>query len=319
MTAQEQQMLQGLADRINQTSLAEKDTDAEQFIQQTLGRNPDALYVMAQTILVQQYALDQAQKQLADARAQLEQARQQAAEPKHATSFLGNLLGRHDEPVRASAPLAPPPPPPQMAAPPQYAPAGYAPAYVPAGYAAAPPSGGGFLRSAMQTAAGVAAGALAFEGIESLMHGFGHAAGYGTDFGSAGFGGGRPEEIVNNYYGDAAPHEHGGDFSSGVQDRHDDYAGRSDDSRLSNASDVSDGGTLHDASYVTASPDDGGTSADTDDVSGTTGSDYSAQGDDSMLADDTGSNDQGSDGGYDSGGDDSGGDFGGGDDGGGGF
>ncbi len=48
-------------------------------------------------------------------------------------------------------------------------------------------SGGGgssFLRSAATTAAGVAAGALAFEGIESLMHGFGHAAGFG------GYGGG---------------------------------------------------------------------------------------------------------------------------------
>ena len=55
----------------------------------------------------------------------------------------------------------------------------------------------------MQTAAGVAAGALAFEGIESLMHGFGHAAGYGgSDLG--GFGGGAPrEEVVNNYYGDS--------------------------------------------------------------------------------------------------------------------
>ncbi len=36
-----------------------------------------------------------------------------------------------------------------------------------------------FLRSAATTAAGVAAGALAFEGIESLMHGFGHSAGFG--------------------------------------------------------------------------------------------------------------------------------------------
>ena len=62
----------------------------------------------------------------------------------------------------------------------------------------------------MKTAAGVAAGALAFEGIESLMHGFGHSAGYGSGLG--GFGGfnepNRPEEIVNNYYGDASPHEH---------------------------------------------------------------------------------------------------------------
>jgi hypothetical protein len=309
MTAQEQQMLQGLADRINQTQLADKDMDAEQLIQQTLGRNPDALYVMAQTILVQQYALDQAQKQLADARAQLDQARQQAAEPKHASSFLGNLLGRHDEPVR---PVPPPPPPVQ----PQYAPvAGYPLAYAPPGYAMAPPQGGGFLQSAMQTAAGVAAGALAFEGIESLMHGFGHAAGYGTEFAGPGYesASGRPEEIVNNYYGDAASHEHGGDLAS---DRRDDHAAHDNGSQFDNARDESGAGTLHDPSYVTTKPDNSGTGAD--DVSGTTDSDYSATGDDSMLADDTGG-DQGSDGGYDSGGDDSGGDFGGGDDGGGQF
>jgi hypothetical protein len=62
----------------------------------------------------------------------------------------------------------------------------------------------------MQTAAGVAAGALAFQGIESLMHGFGHAAGYGQDFGGFGGEGQRPvEEVVNNYYGDDRG-EHGG-------------------------------------------------------------------------------------------------------------
>jgi hypothetical protein len=50
----------------------------------------------------------------------------------------------------------------------------------------------------------VAAGALAFEGVESLMHGFGHEAGYGGGQGFGGFDGSqRPtEEIVNNYYDD---------------------------------------------------------------------------------------------------------------------
>jgi uncharacterized protein len=224
MTSQEQQMLQGLTERINQTQLTEKDPDAEQYIQQGLGRNPDAMYVMAQTILVQQYALDQAQKQLADLKAQADQLKEQAQEPKHATSFLGNLLGMKDEPAH---PAPPPPAPPQQYGQTQYAPVpgyvqvpGYAapaygqPVYGQPGFGA--PQGGGFLRGAMQTAAGVAAGAIAFEGIESLMHGFGHAAGYGGGFG--GFDGGRPEEIVNNnYYGDAAPHGQG--LSSDIEDR----------------------------------------------------------------------------------------------------
>ena len=198
MTPQEQQLLQGLVDRVNQTVLSEKDPDAEQFIQQSLSRNPDGLYILAQTVLVQQYALEQAKKQLDEAK---QQAQQQAAQPKHATSFLGNLLGMNDEPERAAAP--PPPPPPVQYAPVQT----YAPQqgmrlsrgmcsrgirrslWVAVCLAAGGMSqGGGFLQSAMRTATGVAAGALAFEGIESLMHGFGQHAGYGSGF--EGMGGG---------------------------------------------------------------------------------------------------------------------------------
>jgi len=196
MTPEEQQMLQGLVQRVNQTQLQEKDFDAEEMLQQTLGRNPDALYILAQTVLVQQYALDQAQSQL-------EQLRQQ--QPRRAGSFLGNLLGRTEEP-------APPPPPPPPYAQPQYAPP--PPGF---GYAPAPSPSGGFLRSAMQTAAGVAAGALAFESIEGLMHGFGHAAGYGPGFG--GFGESERPEIVNNYYGDSGTTPHEGHLSPDIEDR----------------------------------------------------------------------------------------------------
>ncbi len=198
MTPQEQDMIADLIERVQKTQLDEKDPDAEQMLQQGLGRAPDALYILAQTVLVQKYALDQAQSQLSDAKAQIEQL-QQHPEPRHATSFLGSLLGRNQD-------QAPPPPPQGYAPPPPYAPvppAGYG--YAP-GYGAPPqPAGGGFLQNAMQTAAGVAAGALAFEGVESLMHGFGHAAGYGGGSGFGGFGGGdeRPvENVVNNYYDD---------------------------------------------------------------------------------------------------------------------
>src|SRR5271154_3624982 len=149
MTAQEQQMLQGLAERINGTQLPEKDADAEQYLQQNLGRNPDAMYILAQTVLVQQYALTQSQKQLADAKAELEQLRQQAQQPKRATSFLGSLLGRDDEPARPAAP-PPPPPPPASYAQPQYVPVpntpppppAYAPSYGAPAYGA-PPAGYG--------------------------------------------------------------------------------------------------------------------------------------------------------------------------------
>jgi hypothetical protein len=206
MTPQEQEMIGDLIDRVQKTQLTEKDMDAEQMLRQGLGQNPDALYILAQTVLVQKYALEQAQAQLAQAKSQIEQM-QQHPEPKHATSFLGSLLGRNE------APAPPPPPPPQSYQqqgypPPQqgYPPAQAYPQYAPVGGGYGAPlgaGGGGFLRNAMQTAAGVAAGALAFEGIESLMHGFGHAAGYGQGLGGFGGDGQRPvEEVVNNYYGD---------------------------------------------------------------------------------------------------------------------
>src|ERR1700761_604876 len=163
MTPEEEQMLNDLTDRVSQTRLTEKDPDAEQLLNQRLGRNPDSLYILAQTVLVQKYALDQAT-------AQLEQLKQQQAapQPARATSFLGNLLGHRDP-----APQPPPPPPPP---PPGYGSAPYAqpwrqvPSYGP------PPSvpgGGGssFLRTAATTDAGVAAGALAFQGSEALMNG----------------------------------------------------------------------------------------------------------------------------------------------------
>jgi uncharacterized protein len=268
MTPQEQEMIGDLIDRVQKTQLAEKDMDAEQMLQQGLGQNPDALYILAQTVLVQKYALEQAQAQLTQAKGQIEQM-QQHPEPRHATSFLGSLLGRNDAP-------APPPPPPQAYQPqpvqayPQYVPVGGPPQYgAPMGMG----GGGGFLRGAMQTAAGVAAGALAFEGVESLMHGFGHAAGYGGGQGFGGFDGGqRPvEEVVNNYYGDDKGERGGHEVSAAERaegNREDlDYRSKNDRDSLSSSSD--DGGSLDSASnddsgsnFDDSSFDDGGGSFD---------------------------------------------------------
>ena len=213
LTPQEEQLLNSLIDRINQTPLQEKDPDAEGLLNQRLASNPDALYMLAQTVLVQNIALDQAKAQIG----QLQQQLQQHPQPAHTTSFLGRLLGERDEP--ASSQQQPPVPgyqrvPQQYAQPsqpyPQYAAPYQQPQYAPVGQ----PS---FLSGALQTAAGVAAGALAFEGVESILHGFGHG-GYGLGGpGIGGFGmGERPVEVVNNYYdepGRGAEHgeNHGAD------------------------------------------------------------------------------------------------------------
>jgi hypothetical protein len=281
MTPQEQEMIGDLMDRVQKTQLTEKDMDAEAMLQQGLGKNPDALYILAQTVLVQKYALEQAQAQLAQARDQIEQM-QQHPEPKHATSFLGSLLGRND------APAPPPPPPPQSYAqsqqgyPPQqgYAPPQAYPQYAPLGGGyGAPMGGGGFLRNAAQTAAGVAAGALAFQGIESLMHGFGHAAGYGQDFGGFGGGGQRPvEEVVNNYYGDDRGERGGHEVSSDER-----ALGQQEDRDFGSLDSKSDRDSLYGAGGDPSSSD-----ANLDDSSFDSGSDFgddgSGGGDDGSFA-----------------------------------
>jgi hypothetical protein len=216
LTPQEEQLLNSLIDRINQTQLQEKDSDAEALLQQRLAGNPDAVYMLAQTVLVQNIALEQAKGQVGQLQEQVQQFQQQRPQPAHATSFLGRLLGERDE--QPQAPQASPaaqqqaPAPGYQRVPTQYS-AGQAQyaqgqtayggptypqgQYVPAGQ----PS---FLSGAMQTAAGVAAGALAFEGVESILHGFGHG-GYGWGGPGFGMGGGlgeRPVEVINNNYYD---------------------------------------------------------------------------------------------------------------------
>jgi hypothetical protein len=221
VTSQEEQMLDSLVERVNSTQLSEKDPDAAALLENGFAKNPDAIYILAQSVLVQNIALEQARAQLSQAQDQVQQLQQQVQKPAHATSFLGNLLGHRDpapppaQPAyqQVYSPQAPPvyetpyyPPPPYGA--PQYG----APQYV-----GVPPSQPSFLRSAAQTAAGVAAGALAFEGVEALLHGgFGHpgmgmgmggwgmpGVGYGMGPGMGmGMGYERPmeENIVNNYY-----------------------------------------------------------------------------------------------------------------------
>jgi uncharacterized protein len=215
LTPQEEQLLNSLIDRLNQTTLQEKDPDAEALLNQRLAGKPDAVYMLAQTVLVQNIALDQAKAQVSQLQQQVQQQRPQ---PAHATSFLGRLLGERDD-----QPVAPPqqqqqaPAPGYQQVPPQYAtpaqpyPQYGQPQYQPAQFV---PVGGqpSFLRGAMQTAAGVAAGALAFEGVESILHGFGGGSGWAGPV-MGGFGTGeRPVEVINNYYDEPGSggehHEH---------------------------------------------------------------------------------------------------------------
>jgi hypothetical protein len=285
VTPQEQDLLKSLTQKINQTQLQEKDPDAENLLGRELGANPDALYILAQTVLVQNIALDQAKAQVGQLQQQLQQAQQAHPQPAHATSFLGRLLGDRDPQP------APPQPPPQSGpaysggyqpvpqyAQPQYAPpppqsAPPQPQYAQQQYV--PVSGGqpSFLRGAMQTAAGVAAGALAFEGVESILHGFGHGAGgigSGLMGGGMGLGGSdRPveETVINNYYDEPSTRGFENDRPEG--ERHFNETADQGGARFSDAGDntSSDERAAYDDSNAndSSSFDDGGGTSGFDD------------------------------------------------------
>jgi hypothetical protein len=123
-----------------------RDPEAEALIRQRMGELPAAPYFMAQTLVMQQYALDQAQARIAE----LERA---AAAPRRG-GFFG--FGARPEPQRppAAQPMA-------------------APAFAPPGQAAPPgqPARGGFLAGAAQTAMGVAGGVLLGNMIGNMFSG----------------------------------------------------------------------------------------------------------------------------------------------------
>src|SRR5208283_3510992 len=166
MSPEEKQLLADLANKIAQTPAPQRDPEAEDFIRAHIGSRPDALYLMTQTVLIQNMALDHASQEIAQLRQQVAQA---PARPSSGGSFLGGgAQGGHPQ-------YAPQPQQPQ----PQYAPP-------------PPQQGGGssFLGTAVKTVAGVAAGALAFEGIRSLLGGGGGGGGFGLPGGGSFLGGG---------------------------------------------------------------------------------------------------------------------------------
>jgi uncharacterized protein len=168
MTEQERQLISGLGDRIRNAPAPQIDRDAYDLILHTIGTRPDALYILTQTVLIQEMALNQA-------KAQIEELKRQPESYSGVPQQGGFLPGGYQGSSYQGSSYAAPPPPQQQ-------------------------SGGGFsgfLHNAAQTAAGVIAGEVAFDAISSL---FGHRGG-GFFGGGSGISPGS-ETIVNNYYGD---------------------------------------------------------------------------------------------------------------------
>lgn len=153
MQSEERELITGLFGRLQPFESQPRDGEAEALIKDLATRQPAAPYLLVQTVLVQEQALKAAQERIAELEARA------GAAPAAASGFLGSApkIGPWGASGGASAaPAAPRPSVPSTRSPLQ---------------AAVNPQqgGGGFLRTAMATAAGVAGGALLFEGIRNLM------------------------------------------------------------------------------------------------------------------------------------------------------
>lgn len=151
MQSEERELIRGLFGRLQPFEAQPRDGEAEALIKEAVARQPAAPYLLVQTVLVQEQALKAAQARIAEL-----EAKGGAADA--ASGFLGSApkIG----PWGAPQPAAPATPPRAVL-----------PTRSPLQAALAPQQGGGggFLRTAMATAAGVAGGALLFEGIRNLM------------------------------------------------------------------------------------------------------------------------------------------------------
>jgi len=225
MTPEEQNLIESLFDRLRQADVSPKDTQAEQLIRAKTAALPSSPYLLAQAVIVQEHALANAQAKIAELENRL------ATSGQNTQPGGGSFLSGVSKLFGGGKPTPPPPPAPHYQQVPsggyQQVPdtgAGAVPPPIPmspqnAPYPStvnlAPSAGGGFLKSALATAAGVAGGAALFQGIEGLL---GHNAGaFAPALGERGFS---PEggntEIVNNYYNEPGTETERADYQPDV-------------------------------------------------------------------------------------------------------
>lgn len=167
MTPQERRLIEDLFDRMGRFGTPDKDRDAEALIHQRLRAMPDAAYMLTQSVLVQEEALEAANQRLLELEDRLRELEEGAdAPPRRAGGFLGGgAFGqrwRNEEEARPSSV-------PQVGA--RATPSTYQRPQASSAPPPAPASAaeGGFMRSAMATAAGVAGGVLVAESIRNMM------------------------------------------------------------------------------------------------------------------------------------------------------
>jgi len=203
MNDQDRQAIDGLFAKLAEAERQSgpRDPQAEGFIAERIAGQPAAPYLMAQTIVMQDYALQQAQARIEELERQAEEARQvQEARPAGGGGLFGGLFGSGQPPARRSpVPSMPraagtgPGGVPDDASPawrtgapvagaPQAGPFGNQQGMQPGMQAGMQPGqpggfgrpgfgGGGFLAGAAQTAMGVAGGVLLGSAIAGMFGG----------------------------------------------------------------------------------------------------------------------------------------------------
>jgi hypothetical protein len=146
MDQQDRQAIEGLFAKLGEVERQSgpRDAEAEVFIRQRITAQPAAPYLMAQTVVVQEQALNAAQSRIAELEHQL------ASRPASGGGFLSGLFG--GGPQRPQT---------QQSNQPQTQPMHSMPPHMAPGMGGmAPRAGGGFLAGAAQTAMGVAGGVM---------------------------------------------------------------------------------------------------------------------------------------------------------------
>ena len=175
MTPEERDLIAGLFERMRGMGTIDKDREAEDLIARSVRQVPDAAYMLVQSVLVQEHALQEAGariEELEDRVREVERGQQSAS---GSGGFLGSIFGggrAAEERGSASVPAigsraaASTGERPQAGAPWAQRPAAF-------GQAAEPQrgGGGGFLKGAMATAAGVAGGMLLADSIRGMLGG----------------------------------------------------------------------------------------------------------------------------------------------------
>lgn len=178
MNADERQLITQLFERMRNYGTPDKDRDAEALIKEFVRANPDSVYMLVQSVLVQEQALEASNARIQDLEEQVRSMEEgdrsrgarsggflggfwgnrSAQEPRSSVPQVGSratptAYGSRDE---GRAPWSQSPPPPQASP-------------------AQPAASGGFMRSALATAAGVAGGVLVADSIRNMLGGGAHA------------------------------------------------------------------------------------------------------------------------------------------------